>query len=134
MDRVGEVSVAERGPQFNAEFLERLCDLLKWRRDVRRFKRTKLPEGTIERLIATACLAPSVGLSEPCRDGADQRAQEERQDGRDADQPERPRHGLTDQPGHRGAQGGPDGDTPLAGDHIPQIVDVLLENFQRVNY
>src|SRR5262245_12085673 len=67
MDRVREVSVAERGPQFNAEFLERLCNLLKWRRDVRRFKRSKLPEGTIERLIATACLAPSVGLSEPWR-------------------------------------------------------------------
>jgi 5,6-dimethylbenzimidazole synthase len=67
MERMDEVSVAERGPAFDAEFRERLRDLLKWRRDVRRFKRTKLPEGTIEPLIATACLAPSVGLSEPWR-------------------------------------------------------------------
>jgi 5,6-dimethylbenzimidazole synthase len=67
MDQVGEVSVAERAPEFDAAFRERLRDLLSWRRDVRRFKRTKLPERTIERLIGLACLAPSVGLSEPWR-------------------------------------------------------------------
>jgi 5,6-dimethylbenzimidazole synthase len=67
MDQVGEVSVAERAPEFDAAFRERLRDLLRWRRDVRRFKRTKLPERTIERLIGLACLAPSVGLSEPWR-------------------------------------------------------------------
>src|SRR6185312_608700 len=67
MSRVSEIPVAAKAPQFDSEFRERLRDLLKWRRDVRRFKRTKLPEGTIERLIATACIAPSVGLSEPWR-------------------------------------------------------------------
>ena len=67
MNKVGEAELAERAPQFDTEFRERLRDLLKWRRDVRRFKRDKLAEGTIERLIATACLAPSVGLSEPWR-------------------------------------------------------------------
>jgi 5,6-dimethylbenzimidazole synthase len=67
MERMGEASVAASTPQFDSEFRERLRQLLKWRRDVRRFKRSKLPEGTIERLIATACLAPSVGLSEPWR-------------------------------------------------------------------
>jgi 5,6-dimethylbenzimidazole synthase len=67
MDRVGKVSVAYRAPEFDAEFRERLYDLLRWRRDVRRFKRTKLPEGAIERLIGVACLSPSVGLSEPWR-------------------------------------------------------------------
>ena len=67
MNKIGEAELAERAPQFDAEFRERLRDLLKWRRDVRRFKRDKLAEGTIERLIATACLAPSVGLSEPWR-------------------------------------------------------------------
>src|SRR5262252_10415884 len=67
MNKVGEAELAERAPQFDAEFRERLRDLLKWRRDVRRFKRDKLAEGTIERLIAAACLAPSVGLSEPWR-------------------------------------------------------------------
>jgi 5,6-dimethylbenzimidazole synthase len=54
-------------PKFTPAFVAKLRDLLRWRRDVRRFKRTKLPEGTIERLISTACLAPSVGLSEPWR-------------------------------------------------------------------
>ena len=48
-------------------FASGLHDLLRWRRDVRRFKRTKLPEGAIERLISIACLSPSVGLSEPWR-------------------------------------------------------------------
>jgi 5,6-dimethylbenzimidazole synthase len=70
MDRVGEVSIAERRegpPEFGPEFRERLYDLLKWRRDVRRFKRTALPEGALERLIGLACLSPSVGLSEPWR-------------------------------------------------------------------
>jgi len=67
MDRVGEVSVAYRPPEFDAEFRERLYDLLKWRRDVRRFKRAPLPPGTIERLLGIACLSPSVGLSEPWR-------------------------------------------------------------------
>ena len=70
MDRVSEGAVAERregAPEFDAEFRARLYDLLKWRRDVRRFKRTPLPQGTIERLISIACLSPSVGLSEPWR-------------------------------------------------------------------
>ena len=67
MDRVGEVSVAYRAPEFGPEFRERLYDLLKWRRDVRRFKRASLPPGTIERLLGIACLSPSVGLSEPWR-------------------------------------------------------------------
>ena len=70
MDRVGEGAVAERrseAPEFDAAFRERLYDLLKWRRDVRRFQRTPLPEGAIERLIGLACLSPSVGLSEPWR-------------------------------------------------------------------
>ena len=68
MDRAGEAGLAEKregAPEFDPAFLEQLHDLLKWRRDVRRFKRTPLPPGTIERLIGLACLSPSVGLSEP---------------------------------------------------------------------
>jgi 5,6-dimethylbenzimidazole synthase len=38
-----------------------------WRRDVRRFRSDPLPDGAIERLIETACLSPSVGLSQPWR-------------------------------------------------------------------
>jgi 5,6-dimethylbenzimidazole synthase len=52
---------------FDTSFRARLYDLLAWRRDVRRFRRDPLPEGTIERLIGIACLAPSVGLSQPWR-------------------------------------------------------------------
>jgi len=34
---------------------------------VRRFQTTPLPAGTLDRLLETACLAPSVGLSQPWR-------------------------------------------------------------------
>lgn len=54
-------------PRFDAEFRAELALLLAWRRDVRRFRRDPLPEGAIERLLSLACLAPSVGLSEPWR-------------------------------------------------------------------
>jgi 5,6-dimethylbenzimidazole synthase len=54
-------------PQFDDAFRARLRELLAWRRDVRRFRREALPERAIERLIDTACLAPSVGLSQPWR-------------------------------------------------------------------
>src|SRR5690349_16944890 len=52
---------------FDDQFRARLRDLMVWRRDVRRFRTEALPPGTLERLIATACLAPSVGLSQPWR-------------------------------------------------------------------
>jgi 5,6-dimethylbenzimidazole synthase len=54
-------------PQFDDAFRARLRELLAWRRDVRQFRGDPLPEGAIERLIDIACLAPSVGLSEPWR-------------------------------------------------------------------
>jgi 5,6-dimethylbenzimidazole synthase len=54
-------------PEFPAEFRERLLELLIWRRDVRRFRRDALPEGILDRLLQTAVLAPSVGLSQPWR-------------------------------------------------------------------
>ncbi len=54
-------------PHFPPAVRDGLADLLAWRRDVRSFRRDPLPAGTIERLVATACLAPSVGLSEPWR-------------------------------------------------------------------
>ncbi|HEY3920459.1 MAG TPA: 5,6-dimethylbenzimidazole synthase [Stellaceae bacterium] len=56
-----------QGPVFDAAFRSQLRQLLTWRRDVRRFRRAPLPEGVLERLIAVAMLAPSVGLSEPWR-------------------------------------------------------------------
>src|SRR5277367_4501607 len=52
---------------FDGAFRARLRDLLVWRRDVRRFLRDPLPDGALESLIEFACLAPSVGLSQPWR-------------------------------------------------------------------
>jgi 5,6-dimethylbenzimidazole synthase len=52
---------------FDNAFRTRLRDLLVWRRDVRRFRRDPLPPGALENLIELACLAPSVGLSQPWR-------------------------------------------------------------------
>ena len=58
---------APRAIHFDAAFRARLRDLLIWRRDVRRFRPDSLPAGTLESLIELACLAPSVGLSQPWR-------------------------------------------------------------------
>lgn len=52
---------------FDDRFRAGLDELLRWRRDVRRFRTDPLPPGTLRRLIETACLAPSVGLSQPWR-------------------------------------------------------------------
>jgi 5,6-dimethylbenzimidazole synthase len=52
---------------FDEGFRQRLRTLLTWRRDVRRFRRDRLPPGVVERLIELAVLAPSVGLSQPWR-------------------------------------------------------------------
>ncbi|MDB5501666.1 MAG: 5,6-dimethylbenzimidazole synthase [Tardiphaga sp.] len=54
-------------PDFDDAFRARLHDLFVWRRDVRHFRTDALPDGTLERLIETACLSPSVGLSQPWR-------------------------------------------------------------------
>jgi len=67
--RARSKKTAARKPtvKFDAAFRQRLRELLVWRRDVRQFLQDPLPSGTIEELIAMACLAPSVGLSEPWR-------------------------------------------------------------------
>jgi 5,6-dimethylbenzimidazole synthase len=59
--------VARASIAFDDAFQARLRDLLVWRRDVRRFCRDPLAAGTLENLIDLACLAPSVGLSQPWR-------------------------------------------------------------------
>jgi 5,6-dimethylbenzimidazole synthase len=59
----GMMVAAQFGDMFRAE----LRELLSWRRDVRHFRRDALPDGTFERLVQIACLAPSVGLSQPWR-------------------------------------------------------------------
>ena len=54
-------------PDFDSAFRANLLDLFAWRRDVRRFRTEPLPQGMLERFIGIACLAPSVGLSQPWR-------------------------------------------------------------------
>jgi 5,6-dimethylbenzimidazole synthase len=54
-------------PFFDADFRRQFVELLRWRRDVREFRRDPLPPETFERLVAHTHLAPSVGLSEPWR-------------------------------------------------------------------
>ncbi len=54
-------------PDFNDNFCDKLTELLEWRRDVRQFKTDPLPEGTLDELLDLACLAPSVGNSQPWR-------------------------------------------------------------------
>jgi len=63
----GFIADGGKAMPFDDAFRARLRDLLVWRRDVRRFRRDPLPAGSVERLIGLACLAPSVGLSEPWR-------------------------------------------------------------------
>jgi len=59
--------MAKSPPTFDDPFRAKLKALLEWRRDVRRFRHDDPPPGTLRRLISIACLAPSVGLSQPWR-------------------------------------------------------------------
>ncbi|MCF4167638.1 5,6-dimethylbenzimidazole synthase [Zavarzinia compransoris] len=56
-----------RPPVFDDTFRARFEDLLRWRRDVRRFRRAPLAPGLLMRLLELADLAPSVGNSQPWR-------------------------------------------------------------------
>jgi len=52
---------------FSTEFRSEFMDLLRWRRDVRRFRTDPVDEAVLSRCLDTFSLAPSVGLSEPWR-------------------------------------------------------------------
>ncbi|EWY40262.1 cob(II)yrinic acid a,c-diamide reductase [Skermanella stibiiresistens SB22] len=54
-------------PTFDAVFQERLEDLFRWRRDVRRFRTDPIDDALVEKLVGVAALAPSVGYSRPWR-------------------------------------------------------------------
>ncbi|MDM7932654.1 5,6-dimethylbenzimidazole synthase [Tabrizicola sp.] len=51
------------GPAFRSDLIE----LMRWRRDVRRFRTDPVEAAVIDRCLVAFCLAPSVGLSEPWR-------------------------------------------------------------------
>lgn len=67
-----------RVPRFDAAFRRQLEELFRWRRDVRRFRTDPLDAALVDRLLALALLAPSVGNSQPWRfakvDDPDRRA------------------------------------------------------------
>jgi 5,6-dimethylbenzimidazole synthase len=54
-------------PEFDAPFRSSLEDLIAWRRDVRRFRDDPVAPELLDRLLDLACLAPSVGNSQPWR-------------------------------------------------------------------
>lgn len=54
-------------PVWDAAFREQLFELFCMRRDVRRFKKTPIEADALRRWIHAACLAPSVGFSQPWR-------------------------------------------------------------------
>lgn len=54
-------------PVFDGAFRTQLLHLFRWRRDVRHFRREPVPPAVLDQLLETACLAPSVGLSQPWR-------------------------------------------------------------------
>lgn len=52
---------------FSETFRAELADLVRWRRDVRRFRPDPVDESVLARCLNAFRLAPSVGLSEPWR-------------------------------------------------------------------
>jgi len=56
-----------RPPQFDAAFKAQFAELVRWRRDVRRFRFDPVDPKLLEKLLALAACAPSVGLSQPWR-------------------------------------------------------------------
>lgn len=62
-----EIVAFRRAPQFNDRFRHDLRELLRWRRDVRRFRTDPIPDALVEELLDLACLAPSVGNAQPWR-------------------------------------------------------------------
>jgi len=64
---VGGAGEGAGKPDFSERFRNDFETLLKWRRDVRRFRQDPLPEGTLDHLLQLADLAPSVGNSQPWR-------------------------------------------------------------------
>jgi 5,6-dimethylbenzimidazole synthase len=58
---------ANPAPDFDPAFQSQLEALFRWRRDVRHFQATPLPDNLLATLLQAANLAPSVGLSQPWR-------------------------------------------------------------------
>jgi 5,6-dimethylbenzimidazole synthase len=61
------IETKQRPPRFDETFKAQFAELVRWRRDVRRFRTDAVQPDLIARLLALAVFAPSVGLSQPWR-------------------------------------------------------------------
>jgi 5,6-dimethylbenzimidazole synthase len=61
------IDTQSRPPRFDKAFKAQFAELVRWRRDVRRFRPDPVAADLIARLLALAVCAPSVGLSQPWR-------------------------------------------------------------------
>jgi 5,6-dimethylbenzimidazole synthase len=59
--------IKQRPPRFDAAFKAQFAELVRWRRDVRRFRSDSVDPALVTHLLALASYAPSVGLSQPWR-------------------------------------------------------------------
>ncbi len=59
--------MTETPGQFSPAFRDELASLMRWRRDVRRFRTSSVPPDLVARCLTAFASAPSVGLSEPWR-------------------------------------------------------------------
>jgi 5,6-dimethylbenzimidazole synthase len=59
--------IQQRPPRFDAAFRSQFAELVRWRRDVRRFRSDGVDPALLAHLLALASYAPSVGLSQPWR-------------------------------------------------------------------
>jgi len=61
------IETKQRPPRFDETFKAQFAELVRWRRDVRRFRTDAVQPDLIARLLALTVIAPSVGLSQPWR-------------------------------------------------------------------
>jgi 5,6-dimethylbenzimidazole synthase len=61
------IETKQRPPRFDAAFKAQFAELVRWRRDVRRFRSDPVQADLVARLLELAVCAPSVGLSQPWR-------------------------------------------------------------------
>jgi 5,6-dimethylbenzimidazole synthase len=61
------IVTAPAEPTFDDAFAAAFTTLLRWRRDVRHFRPDPIAPDLLDRLLDAACLAPSVGYSQPWR-------------------------------------------------------------------
>jgi len=54
-------------PRFDEQFVSRFAELIRWRRDVRRFRRDPVSPELLKTVIDFSALSPSVGYSQPWR-------------------------------------------------------------------